>query len=340
VNAILQRRSEVKFVIRFCGYAFLTDAAQDAAARNFSESNIRLIPGDQGPVEYLAAIEEADMVLLPYDPVEYHDIVSGIFCETAAMGKIAVIPAGTWMADHVTNGRAAGVLFRDNNMIDMVDAIERVIRDRDRLQALAERCAGPFREENSCARNLDGMIELAGRAHDMRLSYVPLVDTTKALGSQHYFGEGWHFVDPGFGKWSDGTRAEINFSIVPDARPLFFSAQVRPFLARGHSRLDISLSANNEPLDEWSFDAARPEDLDWSWRHVRIPELIAANGEIQIILMIRSPASPADLGLSSDPRKLGVALRRMALGPDTRDLEFSEPAPKRSRLKRWLKRLR
>ena len=301
---------------------------------------MEIVPAEQSHVDYLATIERSDVILLPYSPVIYRGIVSGVFCEIAAMGKIAVIPAGTWMADHVTSGRAAGVLFGDNSLTEMVNAVERVIQDRNRLQTLADRCARPFREEYSCAKNLEGMIELAAQARDMRLSYVPLTDTTKALGSQHYFGEGWHIVDPGFGKWSDGDRAEINFSIVPNAKTLFFSAQVRPFLARGHSRLDVSLTANKEPVAEWSFDAARPEDHEWSWRHIQIPEHIAASGEIQIVLMIRSPASPKELGLSPDPRKLGVALRLIALGPDALDLESSEPPPKRSRLKRWLKRFR
>ncbi|CAN5440815.1 hypothetical protein BH10PSE11_BH10PSE11_39540 [soil metagenome] len=340
INSILSRYPDVKFLVRFTKNAPGEDDVRAKVDASGIGQSVEIIPADQSHVDYLATIERSDVILLPHSPVIYRGIVSGVFCEIAAMGKIAVIPAGTWMADHVASGHAAGVLFEDNSLTEMVNAVERVIRDRTHLQNLADRCARPFREENSCAKNLEGMIELAGQAHDMRLSCVPLTDTTKALGSQHYFGEGWHFVDPGFGIWSDGDRAEFNFSIVPNANALFFSAQVRPFLARGHSRLDISLIANKEPVAEWSFDAARPEDLDWSWRHVKIPEPIAASGEIQMVLMIHSPASPKDLGLSSDPRKLGIALRRIALGPDARDLDSSEPAPKRSRLKRWLKRFR
>ncbi|HEX7881149.1 MAG TPA: hypothetical protein VF499_00210, partial [Afipia sp.] len=340
ISRILSRHSEVKFLVRFTRNAPGEDDVRAAVKARGIGRSVEIIPAEQSHVEYLATAERSDAILLPYSPVIYRAIVSGVFCEIAAMGKIAVIPAGTWMADYVTSGHAAGVLFHDNGLDDMVDAVERVIRDRKPLQTLADRCAQPFREENSCAKNLDGMIELARQAHDMRLSLVPLTDTTKALGSQHYFGEGWHFVDPGFGKWSDGERAEIKFSIRPSAKTLFFSAQVRPFLARGHSRLDVTLIANKATVAEWSFDSARPVDQEWSWRHVQIPESIAASGEIQIVLMIRLPASPKELGLSSDPRKLGVALRRIALGPDVPDMDFSEPVPKWSRLKRWLKRLK
>lgn len=338
VAAILKSRSDVRFVVRFCGYVFPTSAAQESAAQGFSGYNVDFLPGDQSPVEYLAAIEQADMVLLPYDPAEYRDIVSGIFCEAVAMGKVAIIPAETWMADHIAEGRAAGTLFRTRSVDGIVAAVEEALQERGRLQAEAHRFAPSFRRENSCANNLDKMIELAGQVHDMRLPYVPLTDCTTALGSQHYFGEGWSLVDEGFGIWSDGERAEINFSIRPTARPLFFSAQIRPFLSKSHSRLEVSLTANNVPVAEWSFDAKRQDHQDWSWRHVQLPEEAAASGEIQIVLTIRSPASPRELGLSIDHRKLGIAVRKFSLGPDIPEPEAQGPISTRLKLKRWLRR--
>lgn len=337
-TAILKSRNDVKFIIRFCGYAFPAHTAQKFSARNLLTRNVEFRSGEESPGEYLAAIEQADMVLLPYDPAEYRDIVSGIFCEAVAMGKVAIIPAETWMADHIAEGRAAGTLFRTRSVDGIVAAVEEALQERGRLQAEAHRFAPSFRRENSCANNLDKMIELAGQVHDMRLPYVPLTDCTTALGSQHYFGEGWSLVDEGFGIWSDGERAEINFSIRPTARPLFFSAQIRPFLSKSHSRLEVSLTANNVPVAEWSFDAKRQDHQDWSWRHVQLPEEAAASGEIQIVLTIRSPASPRELGLSIDHRKLGIAVRKFSLGPDIPEPEAQGPISTRLKLKRWLRR--
>jgi hypothetical protein len=184
------------------------------------------------------------------------------------------------------------------------------------------------------------MLELARQPQDMRLSHVPLTDATKAFGSQHYLGEGWSEVEEGMGAWSDGDRAEINFSLKPDAKVLFFSAQVRPFLATGHLRVDISLTANDVLVSQWSFNDERPGDRDWSWRHVEIPEHVTASDKIQIVLSIRSPVSPKELGLSSDSRKLGIALRQFSLAP-TKHASSSETPEKSStldRLRRWLKR--
>lgn len=339
VTTILQQHPDVRFLVRFCKYAYGDDSLAQKIDRAFIGSNLEILPAEQNHLEYLSEIERSDMVLLPYDPVEYRGIVSGIFCEAAAMGKILIIPAGTWMADHVTEGRAAGVLFKRNSLDDMAQAMEQAIRNRDSLQALAFLCAPSFREENSCAKNLDGMLELAGRSHDMRLAYVPLTDTTRAFGSQHYFGGGWSSADEGFGTWSDGERAEINFLKMPGPPPLFFNALVRPFLAKGHSRLEVSLAANGVSLAEWSFDASRRGDRDWAWQHVKIPESIAASGEIQIVLNIRSPASPRELGLSIDSRKLGIAIRRFSLSPDAH-VPGDDPLEKPSVLVRLRGRIR
>jgi hypothetical protein len=340
LNRVLSRYSDVKFLIRFCKDSSGEDDLRKKIDQRFIGRNVEFLPAEENHVEYLATIERSDVVLLPYDPVGYRGIVSGIFCEAVAMGKIPVIPARTWMADHVTEGRAAGVLFGENSTNDMADAIERAIQDRERLQAEACRNAPSFRDENCCAKNLDGMLELARQSRDMRLSYVPLTDATKAFGSQLYLGEGWSEAEENFGVWSNGDRARIDFPIRPDARVLFLSVQVRPFLTAARSRFDVSLTANAVPVAKWSFDAKRHGDCDWSWRHIRIPDSVTANGDIQIVLNISSPVSPKELGLSGDNRKLGIALRRFSLGPEIPDVSDIEPVSKHSRFRQWLGRLK
>ena len=174
----------------------------------------------------------------------------------------------------------------------------------------------------------------------MRLSYVPLTDATNAFGSQHYFGDGWALADEGFGTWSDGEHAEINFSIAPGAPLLFFSVLVRPFLAKSQSRLEVSLTANDVAVADWSFDARRAGDRVWSWRHVPIPETVAASGKIRIAMTIRSPVSPQMLGMSVDSRKLGIAIRRFSLKPEMEapDIDSSERPSVRARLQARIKR--
>lgn len=334
MDGVLSRYDDVKFLVRFSKDAPGEDDVRAHIGKRLPAHRVEIVPSEQSHIDYLATIERSDVLLLPYGPVEYRGIVSGVFSEIVAIGKIAIIPEDTWMADHITEGRVAGVLFRDNTVADMMAAVEQTIREQGHLQALAARLAPSFRHENSCASNLDRMIELAAQSHDMRLSYVPLTDATKALGSQHHFGEGWSPVDEGFGIWSDGERAEINFSIAPGASSLVFSALVHPFLTEEHSRLDVSLALNGAPVAEWSFDRERTQDRDWSWHHVQLPEHLTSSGEIRIVFSIRSPVSPQELGLSIDRRKLGIALRTLSLGPDRPEPDVPEIS-KSSKLKQW-----
>jgi hypothetical protein len=339
LKTILERRRDVTFVVRFCRYVFPAGITPEADFRKIFGSDVTFFPSAQGADEYLAEIKQADMVLLPYDPVEYLDIISGIFCEVAAMGKVAIIPDGTWMADQVIETRATGVLFSENSVNAIVAAIESALESRVRLQAEAIDRAGLFREQYSCARNLDRMLQLAGQTHDMRLSYVPLTDATTLLGSRQYLGEGWCETEEGYGVWSDGDIAYINFSIKPGGKTLFFNVQLRPFLARAHSHIDVSLTANNVPVVEWSFDANHPSSRNWSWHHARIPEDVADSGEIRLVLSIRSPVSPKELGLSVDYRKLGIALRQFSLESEMRS-SMAQPLEKLSGLRRLHERIR
>ena len=326
LSMILQRRNDVTFAIRFCAYIFPTREAQEAVGKDFLSPGIEILPANQDSVGYLAAIDRADMVLLPYDPIEYHDITSGVFCEAVALGNIAIIPARTWMADHIVGGRATGVLFDNNQVDDMVAAIDRALDDRLRLQAEALSRGIRFREQYNSAKNLEGMLDLARQVQDMRLSYAPLASVMKVFDSQNHLGAGWHAPDGEWGMWSDGDRAEIRFTIRPGGKSLFFNALVYPFLAPTHPRIAVSLSANGVSLGEWSFDITRTDDLTWSWRHVQVPESVTASSEITIVFGIRSPASPKELGLSVDPRILGIALRQFSLGPQI-ELPKSSPLP-------------
>lgn len=73
------------------------------------------------------------------------------------------------------------------------------------------------------------------------------------------------------------------------------------------------VTANERPVAEWLFDRTAKINSQWSWLHAQIPEDIMASGEVRIGLKIRSPASPKELGLSMDTRKLGLRLRQFSL---------------------------
>ncbi|MEI7712755.1 MAG: hypothetical protein WCI94_15045 [Rhodospirillales bacterium] len=64
-------------------------------------SDLALVERSLSPDEYMALIQSADLLLLPYRAHTYGPRSSGILAEARAMGVPAVVPAGCWMEDEV-----------------------------------------------------------------------------------------------------------------------------------------------------------------------------------------------------------------------------------------------
>jgi glycosyltransferase involved in cell wall biosynthesis len=58
---------------------------------------VRVIEGALEPDDYLTLLEDADLMLLPYDPRAYGPRSSGILAEARALAIPAVVPRGCWM---------------------------------------------------------------------------------------------------------------------------------------------------------------------------------------------------------------------------------------------------
>jgi glycosyltransferase involved in cell wall biosynthesis len=162
IATVLQQDATVKFLVRFCRHAHADDTASRASFSGLAGPSVELLAAEDDHRSYLATIARSDVVLLPYDPIEYRGIQSGPFCEAAALGKVVVAPAETWMADNIADGHAVGVLFAQPSAAELATATAAALRDLPRLQAQAARRAEPFRAENSCQRNVERMMELAG----------------------------------------------------------------------------------------------------------------------------------------------------------------------------------
>ena len=62
---------------------------------------LHTLPATLSRATYTGWLEEADLVLLPYLAEHYQARTSGIFVEAIAAGKLAVVTAGTWMAQEL-----------------------------------------------------------------------------------------------------------------------------------------------------------------------------------------------------------------------------------------------
>jgi hypothetical protein len=157
IRLLLNKGADRRFLVKFC---LLSDTAlgldPDLVARG-----VETVPTEQSAQDYLATIEGSDIVVLPYEPLKYRVLASGVYCEAVGRGKVVVAPEDTWMAEEIRWGRGAGVVFPKLEVRELANSIERALADLPSLLSAAGSCADEFRAVNSCHRALERMIDLA-----------------------------------------------------------------------------------------------------------------------------------------------------------------------------------
>lgn len=78
----------------------------------------RVIEGGLPPTEHHALINEIDVLVLPYNPINYWRRISGLLIQAALQQCVVVVSSGTWAADAIRKGRAAGVIFQHEGRND------------------------------------------------------------------------------------------------------------------------------------------------------------------------------------------------------------------------------
>jgi glycosyltransferase involved in cell wall biosynthesis len=139
VRGALDLRPDLRFVIQLNG------ARVDpllAALREFPQ--VSLVEGWLDDGAFLALIRAADMLLLPYRRLRYAERTSGPFTLAAAIGRPAVVPSGTWMADRIARKQAAGIAYKRDAAI--FDALAAAVDRLSLLQAQAVKLAPRWRD--------------------------------------------------------------------------------------------------------------------------------------------------------------------------------------------------
>ncbi|WP_426610874.1 sulfotransferase domain-containing protein [Bradyrhizobium sp. McL0616] len=125
-------------------------------------------------------------------------------------------------------------------------------------------------------------------------------------------GAGWGEPEQ-WGVWSIQPQASLHVSVGPHHNaPIQIDLGYRSFIEGGRE-LEVTCLAEGRQLSSWT---CRPA----TWRGVQrivIPSnLSGAYGLLNLEFRISEPRSPAELGLSSDTRQLGIGLESMQLtGP-------------------------
>ena len=140
------------------------------------------------------------------------------------------------------------------------------------------------------------------------------------LGSQFQLGEGsqdasallgdWGGSEPS-GRWTTGPLAGLLLDVgEPVASLLELEFDAIPFLAPSQEKLPVEVTLSGRRVQTVSYEGAA---LAPSASRVLLPAAAMDDGEILLGWRIREPRSPRSLGVSDDPRLLGLFIRNVTI---------------------------
>ena len=107
---------------------------------------VRIHCGELTQEEYQKVMSRAALVLLPYRPAGHILQTSGVFSEAMAMGKVSIIPEGTWMADMARRYGGGAVVFRQHNVEAVAAAVLAALENLPELTRDMAKISSVWRE--------------------------------------------------------------------------------------------------------------------------------------------------------------------------------------------------
>lgn len=174
VRTVAATHPGTRFVVQGHWWAGTPHAAE--AERIFAELGamgpaLRVLPGELSPDVYASVLHGSDIVLLPYEADGYRERGSGVFAEAAAVGRVMVLPAGTWMAEEAARWGLGFTLFHRFDTAGVGGALAEAVAQKGVLLARASAAAPAWRADRSPRRFVDRLVEPAGA---VRIGAKPL----------------------------------------------------------------------------------------------------------------------------------------------------------------------
>jgi Uncharacterised nucleotidyltransferase len=119
---------------------------------------------------------------------------------------------------------------------------------------------------------------------------------------------GWSFAESE-GRWTDGAEATLALRRSTEEGDLAIDVTALPLLHTEHPVLDVEIWANDRRIDTWGYrlDQEAPAS-----RRLIVPEHSLAHRDVlELGFVFRDPCRPMELGLSDDPRRLGLFVREL-----------------------------
>jgi glycosyltransferase involved in cell wall biosynthesis len=137
-------RLDVEFLVQLMNNS-LSEEEAARIARIAAEPNVVVIPDAVKQEDYIAALSTADLALFPYEVIPYRQRTSGVFAESVVFGIPVLATPGTWMAQQIHAGRAAGIVFDELTPEAIARAVEQAVTTLDALRARAATLADAWR---------------------------------------------------------------------------------------------------------------------------------------------------------------------------------------------------
>ncbi len=122
--------------------------------------NLEIIPGTLSSIEYYGLLDRSDIVVLPYRDNVYRTADSGVFIETIIAGKVAVVSSGTTMASYLSEYSLGDLIFKRENVRDLVDVIKNTVYNYKYYQAKVKKMQEEYRKIYAFNNLVNSLLEI------------------------------------------------------------------------------------------------------------------------------------------------------------------------------------
>jgi hypothetical protein len=146
-----------------------------------------------------------------------------------------------------------------------------------------------------------------------RMPYVlgSVIDFRRGGNAGRFKEEGWGMAEDG-GSWTVGGRSVLVLSVAgPPSSDLLLTLRAHAFTPPRRPRFEETLRVNNTSVADWLI-TDRESSIE---RRVRLAGALASSRQLRIEFINHDARSPAELGISTDDRKVGLALETLKLEP-------------------------
>ncbi len=164
--------------------------------------------------------------------------------------------------------------------------------------------------EHLCEVDLrSGRWRHAGVLDQMQYELGDLVDFKANGNALRFQAGGWWQSEPG-GTWTVGNSSTLTMDLTHRTESdLSIDIEGHAFTSTNRPVLPVSVLVNDNQVATWMLTGAEAVVR----RRVRVSNHTVSSGKINITFVNHDPRSPADLGLSADDRKIGLALHSLVI---------------------------